>query len=116
MIPLDPKRPLQLESPDPYRAGASFLAWLSKQGQEADHSDCIDKWELHNKNNPTKELTGRSLEDFLEYLGPELIIKGRRSYGEIVKLTPKGVDWAAEWAIKYNVQRWHHGMKVPKMY
>jgi len=116
MIPLDPKRPLKLEPPNPYRAGAAFLAWLSKQGQEADLSDCLDKWELHNRNNPTKEFAGWSLDVFIKYIGPELIIKGRRTYGEIVKLTPKGVDWAAEWAIEYKVQRWHHGTQIPKKY
>lgn len=90
MIPLDPKRPLKLEEPNPYLAGAAFLAWLSKQGQEADLSDCLDKWDLHNKNKPTQELAEFDLDDFIKYLGPELIIKGRRPYGEIVKLTPKG--------------------------
>jgi hypothetical protein len=95
MIPLDPKRPLKLEEPNPYLAGAAFLAWLSK---------------------PTKELEKFNLDDFIKYLGPELIIKGRRPYGEIVKLTPKGVDWAAEWAIEYKVQRWHHGTQIPKRY
>jgi hypothetical protein len=116
MIPLDPKRPLKLEEPNPYPAGAAFLAWLSKQGQEADLSDCLDKWDLHNRNKPTKELEKFNLDDFIKYLGPELIIKGRRPYGEIVKLTPKGVDWAAEWAIEYKVQRWHHGTQIPKKY
>lgn len=108
-IPSDPLRRPKLEPPNPYWAGSKFLAWLSKQGRDALFSDCEDKWRLHNKNCPTPKLKNCSLEDYIKYLGPDLIKSGRSSYGKIVRLTPKGVDWAAEWALEYNEPRGHHG-------
>lgn len=95
--------------PNPYWAGSKFLAWLSKQGRKAPLSECETKWELHNKNCPTDELKDCSLDDYINYLGKNLIRKERRSYGYVIKLTKYGVDWAAEWAIHYNESRGNHG-------
>lgn len=74
-------------------------------------SRCKDKWELHKRNNPTPELEDCSLEDFIKYVGRDLVrIKPDARLGEVVEISARGVDWAAEWALVYNNPRDHHSM------
>jgi hypothetical protein len=95
----------ELKAPDPFYAGAAFLAWLAKQGGEEELCVCESQWELNLRNHPTPELEDMDLEEYVRLLGPELIIKASK----IIKLTPEGSKWATIWAIHYNVVRGHHG-------
>ena len=119
-IPHDRTREPRLEPPNPFRAGSSFLQWLSKHHRRAMRSECEEKWALHKKNNSTPELDDCSLNDFIKYItsvDPDLIQTGPDPrFGEIVKITKKGVDWAAEWAIAYRNPRGHHGEKSRQLF
>jgi hypothetical protein len=66
---------IQLYLPDPYRAGAVFLAWLAKQGQDAEFSECEDQWNLSKKGHPTPELDGIRLDKFIKMMGDYYIIR-----------------------------------------
>jgi len=117
MRPRGSKSRLQLDLPDPSRAGAAWLAWLSKQsGNMAELSDCESKWKIFKKMFPSHEFKDIGLTKFISDLGPELIIKRRWPRGEFVEIRPKGINWASNWAIEYDVARGHHGGPVPKKY
>ncbi|VVB68997.1 Uncharacterised protein [uncultured archaeon] len=66
---------IQLCLPDPYRAGAAFLAWLAKQGQDAEFSECEAQWNLSKKDHPTPELAGIKLDKFIKMMGTNYIIQ-----------------------------------------
>jgi hypothetical protein len=102
----------RLEDPDPYLAGAAFLAWLAKQGGDEELAVCEYQWELSKKNHPTPELEGVDLCDYVRILGPELIVKRSK----IIELTREGAKWATNWAIEYNVVRDHHGAGSHRRY
>ena len=97
-------RPM-LEPPDPYLAGAAFLAWLAKQGGDAELSVCEYQWELAKRNHPTPDLEDTDLYQYVRDLGLELVVK-RPTF---IELTHKGSKWATMWAIEYRVDRGHHG-------
>jgi hypothetical protein len=118
MTPITESMPLprgarpRLDPPDPHLAGAAFLAWLAKQGGDEELSVCEYQWELSKKNHPTPELDGVNLYEYVNSLGPELIVKRQK----IIELTPRGSKWATNWAIAYNVVRGHHGADNPRIY
>jgi hypothetical protein len=93
--------------PNPYRAGATFLIWLAKQGGVEELSICRYEWELSKTNHPTPELESVDLCEYLEILGQDLIVKK----GELIELTKKGQEWATKWALFYNVDRESHMAK-----
>jgi len=101
----------QLEPPDPYLTGAAFSHGLQTGGDE-ELSTCEYQWELAKKNHPTPELESIDLCEYVRDLGIELIVK-RPKY---IELTPKGIKWATNWAIHYNVDRGHHGAGCLRRY
>lgn len=107
---------IQLFLPNPYRAGAAFLAWLAKQGQDAPFSECEDQWVLSKNAHPTPELDEIKLDKFIKMMGPRNIIQWRKPEGEWVMLTQEGTKWAISWADHYNVGRGHHGGPNPRNY
>lgn len=122
-IPPDHLREPKLVPPDPYCAGSWFLQWLSKHRRRERRSECEKRWRYFNETYPTPELNGWSLDDFIKHLKSNIeetgkILKtGKRSHmGDIVEITAVGVDWAGEWASKYENARDHHSQTSRRMY
>lgn len=72
---------------------------------------------MHKKNHPTEELDSMDLTDFITYItsvdNALIKIGPDQRFGEVVVITPKGVDWAEEWALHYENLRGHHSERIP---